>query len=93
MRPGRTDAWWNNFTRNLVVAEEWKENFRVSHESFNILCAQLGPYIERQPTNMRQRILVKKQVAITLYHLADEGRYRKVANAFGVSRSAVSIVV
>ena len=93
IRPGRTNAWWSSFTRNIVVAEEWRENFRVSQESFKSLCAQLRPYIEMQATNMRLPTSVEKQVAITLYYLADEGCYRKAANAFGVSRSTVSVVV
>ena len=42
---------------------------------------------------MRQSTTVEKQIAVTLYYLADEGRYRKVANAFGISRSTVSKVV
>ena len=42
---------------------------------------------------MRAPISVEKQVAVTLYYLSDEGRYRKVANAFGISRSSVSKVV
>ena len=33
------------------------------------------------------------QVALTLYYLSDEGRLRKVANAFGLSRSSCSIIV
>ena len=36
---------------------------------------------------------VEKQGAMTLYYLADEGRLRKVANAFGVSRSTVSLAI
>ena len=36
---------------------------------------------------------VKKQVALTLYYLSDKGRLRKIANAFGLSRSCVSIVI
>ena len=32
-------------------------------------------------------------IYITLYYLRDEGRYRKVANAFGISRSSVSLIV
>ena len=27
-RPGRTSAWWNNFADQVVIPEEWKENFR-----------------------------------------------------------------
>ena len=42
---------------------------------------------------MREPISVEKQIAVTLYYLMDEGRYRKVANAFGISRASVSIIV
>ena len=42
---------------------------------------------------MRSSVDVNKQVALTLYYLADEGRLRKTANAFGLSRPCVSIVV
>ena len=39
---------------------------------------------------MRAAVDVVKQVAVTLYYLSDEGRMRKTANAFGLSRQAVS---
>jgi hypothetical protein len=42
---------------------------------------------------MREPISVEAQVGITLYYLSDEGRYRKVANAFGVSISSISMTV
>ena len=32
---------------------------------------------------------VEKRVGVTLYYLADKGRMRKVANAFGVGKSTV----
>ena len=57
------------------------------------LCRQLRPYLKKQITHLRVPISVEKQLAVTLYYLADEGRYRKVANAFGISRSSVSIIV
>ena len=34
VRPGRTDAWWRNFEKNVVLPEEWGENFRMSRDSF-----------------------------------------------------------
>ncbi len=82
-----------NFLNNIVVAEEWVENFRMSCNSFFCLCDMLRPFLTKQVTNMRKPLSVEKQLAVTLYYLADEGRYRKVANAFGISRSAVSIAV
>ncbi len=90
IRPGRTSKWWDNFVNRIVVSDEWRENFRMCRTSFFNLCDQVRPYLTRQVTNMRIPISVEKQVAITLYYLSDEGRYRKVANAFGISRAAVS---
>ena len=93
IRPGRTRSWWDNFVSNVVPSEEWKENFRMSRRTFYALCEQLGPYIERQAARMREPVEVDRQVALTLYYLADEGRMRKTANSFRLSRSSVSIIV
>ncbi|XP_022796273.1 protein ANTAGONIST OF LIKE HETEROCHROMATIN PROTEIN 1-like [Stylophora pistillata] len=78
---------------NVMVASEWRENFRMSHPTFMELCEDLRPLLERKSTRMRRPISVETQIAVTLYYLSDEGRYRKVANAFGISRSSVSIIV
>ena len=29
-RPGRTSAWWDNFVNEVVMPEEWRENFECS---------------------------------------------------------------
>ena len=76
-----------------MVDEEWKENFRMSKSSFFNLCDKLHPHIKKTTTIMRSPIDVQKQLGITLYYLSDEGRLRKTANAFGVSRSSVSIII
>ena len=34
IRPGRTSAWWNGFIGEIVVPEEWRENFRMSQLDF-----------------------------------------------------------
>ena len=93
IRPGRTRVWWDNFMDDVVVPEEWKENFRMRKENFLKLCAELWPFIEKQVTNMREPVEVERQVAAMLYYLSDEGRLRKTANAFGLSRSSVSIII
>ena len=93
IRPGRTSLWWDNFLNGIVLEEEWKENFRMSRVSFFNLVGLLRPYIERQVTIMHNPVSVETQVAITLYYLSDEGRLRKIANAFGLSRSCCSIIV
>ena len=42
-RPGRTSAWWNNFADQVVIPEEWKENFRMSRDSLYNLAEELRP--------------------------------------------------
>ena len=91
--PGRTSKWWQNFVDNVVLAEEWKENFRLSKDNFLQLCSLLRPFIERKATPARAPVDVERQVALTLYYLSDEGRLRKTANAFGLARSTVSVVI
>ena len=62
-RPGRTSAWWNNFADQVVIPEEWKENFRMSRDSLYNLAEELRPYIQEKATNMRSPVGVVKQVA------------------------------
>ena len=71
---------------NVTVASEWKENFRMSRPAFMELCEDLRPLLKRKSTRMRRPISVETKMALTLYYLSDEGRYRKVGNAFGISR-------
>ena len=58
---------------DVVLPEEWRENFRMSRGSFYTLCNELEVYIARKSTRMRDAIEVDTQVAVTLYYLADEG--------------------
>ena len=78
---------------DVVVAKEWKENFRMGKNNFFKLCDELRPFLEKKSTSMRHSISVEKQVAVTLYYLADEGRLRKAANAFGISHSTASTII
>lgn len=93
IRPGRTPLWWENLRNNVAVIEEWQENLRMSQTTFNKLCDELRPYLTKKETTMRKPLDVETQVALTLYYLADEGRYRKVANAFGIARCTISRTV
>lgn len=78
---------------NMVVADEWRENFRMFKENFMKLWDKVRPFLQKQSTNMRSPINVEKQVAVTLYYLSDEGSYLKVTNAFGIGKSTVSETV
>ena len=65
----------------------------MSRETFQVLCAELYPYIFKNDARFRNAVPVDKQVAATLYYLSDKGRMRKVANAFGIGKSTVLIII
>ena len=65
----------------------------MSKGNFFNLAGLLRPFIERQVTVMRDPVSVETQLAVMLYYLSDEGRLRKVANAFGLSRACCSIII
>ena len=56
---------------DVVVPEEWKENFKTRKENFLKLCSELRSCIEKQVTNMREPVEVEREVAATLYYLSD----------------------
>ena len=93
IRPGQTSSWWENFCAGQKVSEEWKENFHTSQESFEKLCTELRPYSQKNKTRFWDPISVEKQVAATLYYLADEGRLRNVTNSFGIGKSTVFKII
>ena len=52
----------------------------MSKESLYKFCDELRIYLEKEKTQFCDPISIEKQVACTLYYLADEGRLRKAAN-------------
>ena len=45
VRPGRANAWWTGFVNQIVVPEEWRENFRMSRVSLHRLTEELRRHI------------------------------------------------
>ena len=43
-------------------------------ESFEKLCTEMRPYIQKNKSRLRDPISVEKQMAARLYYLVDEGR-------------------
>ena len=71
----------------------WKENLRMSRETFEIICTELRPFVERKLSRFRQPISVKTRVAVTLWRLATNTEYRTIAELFGLGRSTVCEIV
>ena len=89
----RSVNWWEDVQSGRYSETWWKENLRMSRATFDILCCELRPHIERQSTYLRQPISVEKRVAVTLWKLATNVEYRTLSALFGIGRSTVCVTV
>ena len=89
----RSKEWWREVVSGLYGESWWLENLRMTHRTFDILCDELRPYIQRQHTRLREPISVEARVAMTIWRLATNSEYRTIAALFGVGRSTVAEVV
>ena len=77
----RPQFWFSNMLQSNVLDMWWKENFRVSRETFHFICTAVGPIIQRQNTILRTR------AAIGLWRLATGDCYRSCGLMFGIAKS------
>ena len=89
----RSLNWWENVWSGRFGEVWWKENLRMSRGTFDIICRELKPHIEKQATYMRQTISVEKRVAVTLWRLATTVEHRTLSELFGLGWSTVGAIV
>eukprot|EP00057_Strongylocentrotus_purpuratus_P005496 XP_003731101.1 PREDICTED: putative nuclease HARBI1 [Strongylocentrotus purpuratus] len=89
----KSDFWWKTIVIDTFEQEDWLSHFRMSWQTFNFLCGQLRPIIQKMDTKFRVAIRVEHRVAITLWRLATNVEYRTIAQMFGVGTSTVCCIV
>ena len=65
----------------------------MSRDTFNVLCQELRPHVERQETQLRMPIGVEKCVAVTIWKLATNVEYQTLSALFCLGRSTVCVIV
>ena len=55
----RTRGWWETVTNGLFGEEWWKENFRMTEDTFKMLCSYLHPYLVKKTARFRNPISVE----------------------------------
>ena len=65
----------------------WRENLRMTKDTFEKVCNEVKPYITRQVTRFRQPVSVEARVAITIWRLSTNIEFRTIANLFGLGKS------
>ena len=89
----RSGQWWNEIVLKTFNAQDWVENFRMSHDTFIYLCQRLSPALCRKDTAMRRPVTVEQRIAITLWCLATPSEYWTIAHLCGVAHSTVCEII
>ena len=56
----RPQGWFEEMYQNPVLSALWKNDFRVSKETFDYICQLLGPDLSRQNTRFRKAVALNK---------------------------------
>ena len=83
---------WNAVKNGLFGEVWWKENLRMAKSTFDHLCLELAPLIQRQQTYLRDPVDVDQRVAITLWRLATNVEYCIIAQLLGIGRSTACTI-
>ena len=65
----------------------------MTHNIFKYLCHEVGPFIDKQATQMREPYDVEKRVAVPIWRLATNAEYRTLAELFGLGHYTIGIIV
>ena len=92
------EFWFSNLweRRNdekcITLRRQWKDDFRMSRQTFKSIVEVVRPRLQKQNTQLRNTIPIEKRVAVAIWRLATGDSYRAVGGTFGIGKStAVSI--
>ena len=89
----RSKQWWLAVSSGLCGPAWWRDNLRMSYDTFVMVCNDLRPFIQKQDTRLRLAVTVEERVAITVWRLATNAEYRTLSELFGVGISTVGTIV
>ena len=81
----RTVSTWNDELR--------LNNFRMKKSTFRFLYDQLGDWIRRENTRMRDAIPPEKRLAVCLWHLATGEDLRSLSWRFDIGKSTACVII
>ena len=59
--------WWTKISRGLVDDSWWLNNLRMTRNTFKYLYCEVGPFISKKTTQIRECINVERRVAVTIW--------------------------
>uniref|UniRef100_A0A3Q1GZ70 DDE Tnp4 domain-containing protein n=1 Tax=Acanthochromis polyacanthus TaxID=80966 RepID=A0A3Q1GZ70_9TELE len=89
----RSQDWWERIVMMEFTDSDWRDNFRMSLQSFTKLCQMMERVMEPCEITVHAPVPLGMRVAIVLYKLANCAEYRVIGNQFGVHKSIMKKMV
>ncbi|KAK2991091.1 hypothetical protein RJ640_021555 [Escallonia rubra] len=83
----RSKAWWEQCNSPDFPESEFRNAFRMSKSTFNMICEELDSAVNKKDTMLRQAIPVRQRVAVCVNRLATGDPLRVVSKRFGLGIS------
>ncbi|KAH0895722.1 hypothetical protein HID58_045290 [Brassica napus] len=84
----RSRAWWEEECSRFDYPEaDFKNAFRMSKSTFNLICDELNAAVAKEDTALRNAIPVRQRVAVCVWRLATGEPLRLVSKKFGLGIS------
>ena len=83
----RPQLWFAEMLHNPVLHWHWKQHFRVSRRTFDLICQMLAPDLSREDTRLRRAVPLEKRVAVALWRLGTGNVFCATAITFGIGKA------
>ncbi|XP_047307897.1 protein ANTAGONIST OF LIKE HETEROCHROMATIN PROTEIN 1-like [Impatiens glandulifera] len=83
----RSNAWWEHFNNPDCPQDEFRQAFRMTKSTFNMICNELDSAVVKKNTMLRLSIPVRQRVAVCIWRLATGEPLRLVSKRFGLGIS------
>lgn len=93
VRQDRTEDFWTKVDQNLISDEQFRKCFHMSKETFDYVYDELAEQLQKSNTTMRDSLPGKKRLAATIYRMATNAEYIRVASLFGIGKSTTTSLV
>ncbi|KAF9612596.1 hypothetical protein IFM89_002192 [Coptis chinensis] len=83
----RSTAWWDRCNDPQFPESEFRQAFRMSPATFDLICEELNSVVAKEDTMLRAAIPVRQRVAVCIWRLATGEPLRLVSKRFGLGIS------
>ncbi|CAL0320280.1 unnamed protein product [Lupinus luteus] len=83
----RSKDWWDRCSHPDFPEEEFRQWFRMSKGTFEMICEELDSAVTKKNTMLRDAIPVRQRVAVCIWRLATGDPLRLVSKRFGLGIS------